>query len=650
MRRTLIVVGVSFVTVLLVLGGCAKPAPAPEAEPPPEAAPTLDYSEICSELSKLCPELALELERLPEIREGISEQGLEALNDIYSLYAKAKNPEVREAFDLMLRGDNAYEDKNVDILRSKEIAKKIRIDGEKDDWEDLKPMCVDISGDDIKKVEGTDILAVYAIMDDKCLYIIFETLEKPNKDAGYIFPIDVNGDGDWDYSVGFNAHSAWFYDLRNYRNGEWPKTWETLTDMSVAFGQVAEFKVLLSKIGEPPAVTIYPWIVVYSPEVTTTDQTTVGVVARKPFAPDWNTELQALFELALDNEFEKDDTTALAIALVDGFFRTVGDKYVMEQVRKDDNETLNLAREISLWQEANGLFPLNGLQLEAKVAWAWRGNVSMARGPFNLQNYRTGKLSLKGYLWNTVDPDTLRDMREEAQKMGWLNKDINNVVKKIEDYFFGRQLGTGIDHWEFWLPPELIKDVKGEGISSGKLLVEGVNVNPGELLNVEYQFYDRFKKGKYPQGECQAESVFVDAWIKSLGSSSLIVWKVNVGDFSKELTKKSGIPTGTYLPHNWTIYYVPEKGVWSSYDKQLTIRTWGYSTMCIPFDFRIYKPPVNQVHYQDEWEYRSGYEKGKMYHLIPSIEMSQIREMLLSGISTSELKQWLLYSTATNNG
>lgn len=193
--------------------------------------------------------------------------------------------------------------------------------------------------------------------------------------------------------------------------------------------------------------------------------------------PNWNTELEALFELAMDNEFQQNDTTALAIAMVDGFFRTIGDKGVKRKVRIDDNKMLNLAREINQWQKENGFYLLNDLSLEAKVAWAWRGNTTMARGPFNLQNYKSGKLPLKGYLWNTIDPDTLRDMKVVAEEKRWVKRDVKDVIYKIEDYFFFSGMKK---NWFYQTCPEIIKDI------------EDVDVACGQVLNVDYQFYKRF--------------------------------------------------------------------------------------------------------------------------------------------------------------
>jgi len=89
------------------------------------------HGPIRPKLSKLNPQLASELDELPQIRDGISEEDLEALDDIYYLYADTDNSEVKEAFDLMIKNGNRYRDKNAEIAKSQQIAKNIMIDGKK---------------------------------------------------------------------------------------------------------------------------------------------------------------------------------------------------------------------------------------------------------------------------------------------------------------------------------------------------------------------------------------------------------------------------------------------------------------------------------------------------------------------------------------
>ncbi len=93
--------------------------------------------------------------------------------------------------------------------------------------------------------------------------------------------------------------------------------------------------------------------------------------------PQYNTELEALYWLATQNQFKKDDTTALAIAIVNGLYITIGDDQTINQVRVDDTTMLIAAREISEWQEQMGMrYNLENYPLIAKLCWAWRGGMS----------------------------------------------------------------------------------------------------------------------------------------------------------------------------------------------------------------------------------------------------------------------------------
>jgi len=53
--------------------------------------------------------------------------------------------------------------------------------------------------------------------------------------------------------------------------------------------------------------------------------------------PRYNTELQVLYWLAFQNEFKKDDTLALAIAMVNGLWVTMGNEEVREAVKRDSS-------------------------------------------------------------------------------------------------------------------------------------------------------------------------------------------------------------------------------------------------------------------------------------------------------------------------
>ena len=77
----------------------------------------------------------------------------------------------------------------------------------------------------------------------------------------------------------------------------------------------------------------------------------------------------------------------------------------------------------------------------------------MARGPFNLQSYKSNKLPLRAYEWNMISPDTLRDMRTEAEKNQWMCKNVGEIIATIEDYFF---FSGQKEHWFYQTCGEVI--------------------------------------------------------------------------------------------------------------------------------------------------------------------------------------------------
>lgn len=90
--------------------------------------------------------------------------------------------------------------------------------------------------------------------------------------------------------------------------------------------------------------------------------------------PPYNTELEVLYWLALQNEFKRDDTLALAIAMVNGLWVTMGDNPVRESVKKDTSGLLAFLRETNELQEQRGYYRLEAHTLEAKILLAWTGN------------------------------------------------------------------------------------------------------------------------------------------------------------------------------------------------------------------------------------------------------------------------------------
>lgn len=129
--------------------------------------------------------------------------------------------------------------------------------------------------------------------------------------------------------------------------------------------------------------------------------------------PNYNTELQVLYWLALQDEFKKDDTLALTIAMVNGLWVTMGDDQVREAVRKDTSDLLAFFRETNEIQRARGYGCLEDYPLEAKVALAWAGAQSPTMAKDHaLVLFRDRSLDLRSYQWDTISVNTLRRMRD----------------------------------------------------------------------------------------------------------------------------------------------------------------------------------------------------------------------------------------------
>lgn len=152
----------------------------------------------------------------------------------------------------------------------------LQVDGSGTDWAGIQPIIENPKGSSKLGTPGTNLKAVYAVADAKYLYVMIETWGKPDPSNNYIFPVDLNGDGDWDYSFGFNTNDAWWYDLRTAPNGQWNQ--EMPLDATYAVGDVAEIAIPMEMMGNPTRIDTLVWI--YYPSLqTTVDQTGWGTVS-----------------------------------------------------------------------------------------------------------------------------------------------------------------------------------------------------------------------------------------------------------------------------------------------------------------------------------------------------------------------------------
>jgi len=341
----------------------------------------------------------------------------------------------------------------------------------------------------------------------------------------------------------------------------------------------------------------------------------------KYIVPSYNTELQVLYWLAEQNEFKQDDTLALAIAMVNGFWVTLGDNEVRKAVYKDSNDLLNFLRETNEIQKARGYYQLEDYPLEAKVYLSWRGN-DLGRGghihyelmsggfrqnnPVNIHifyNNREKKVNLSDYQWNNVSINTLTKMREYVDKSGWLKIDQDATVGNIERYFY-----FDPKKWIFTEPNDNWLNYKGE---------KTVNHNMNNA-NLEFEYLQENGKGI---GVCDDEMTLVDALLKSWGIAS-------------------GAMVRTYSSnHTHIFYYEPRSKTWKCYIRQISI---GTASSC---NIYLFEPPIIQHNYYISYQDSNQWfmKMLNMYHKIVGASGPEIKDLFITGVPTSKMKQWVFY-------
>jgi hypothetical protein len=342
--------------------------------------------------------------------------------------------------------------------------------------------------------------------------------------------------------------------------------------------------------------------------------------------PSYNTELQVLYWLACQNEFKRDDTLALAIAMVNGLWVTMGNEQVRQAVYNDTTQLLRFFRETNDLQESRGYFRLEDYPLEAKVALAWTGGLSMQwqgplgqpKIPLRLEYYQSLRIPIVVYEKDTVSINTLRHMREIAETNGWWSKDANNDIANMEEYLL-----PGGPHWVFATFPELILDDSGLDAS----------------MDANWQF-NRYLDGLWPKGDCGTQTVLVNAWSKSIGIATLPHWMYRLGQSADSSSWRS---------HSYTIYFDPTRLLWTAYSQQIiTLGPIGTANETWLIRYFIFRPPVDQrgyLQYEINW---SGNVPDEYYanlaFRLKAIPFGQSVSMMKKGINAAQMKQWLLYS------
>jgi hypothetical protein len=344
--------------------------------------------------------------------------------------------------------------------------------------------------------------------------------------------------------------------------------------------------------------------------------------------PAYNTELEVLYWLACQSEFKKDDTLALAVAMVNGFWVTVGDEQVREGVKKDTNELLNFFRGTNEMQKARGYPRLEDYPLEAKICLVWTGNIApnfsafpvlWGHGEANTRIlgylYNKTRLDSFGYDWNTVSVKTLTSMREEAIARNWNNRDYSTTVEGLEHFFYlDSNSHWMVGHSAEWGPLVYVP-------LGGKLVRDYIIGN----VDAMYDYYSKHGKGV---GTCNDQSAWTDAWAKSLGIATTIIW---IGDFDGQAHH--------FLP----TWFDPVSRTWRATYEQFLENLQGADSL--PLHLMFFRPPVNLGRYfntREQW--LIGNSPNIFYWYSPMITLKEIEGMFLPGLSPSEMKQWLLYS------
>jgi len=319
--------------------------------------------------------------------------------------------------------------------------------------------------------------------------------------------------------------------------------------------------------------------------------------------PDWNTRLEVLYNLALQNEFKNDDTTALAIAIDDGIWLTTGDDEVKAAVYKDSNDLLNFLRETNETQKFKGYHQLENYPLEAKVCLCWTGgkNIFPTFGrEYSLYNHIKERLDLKSYQFDTVSIATLKQMKDIMNKNSWLNKDVDKTVGNLDEFFYFNlgYNGFGSSHWNY------------------QSTVNG---------NV-YDLFSNYLDDGVVNGSCGDEQSLVTTFSQSVGIAANSLF----GIFA-DAKENSDM-------HMMTFFYDPSTASWKAYKKQLSIWS-SYKSMEDKISYYFLEVPSNPVHLDSSIPYTIG----AYINFIEDIPASEAKTKILNGIPTSLIRN-LLFS------
>jgi sarcosine oxidase delta subunit len=354
--------------------------------------------------------------------------------------------------------------------------------------------------------------------------------------------------------------------------------------------------------------------------------------------PSWNTELEVLYWLAEQNQFERDDALAQAVAMVNGIWISLGTDDVQQAVYSDCNDMLNFLRDTNELQKTWGASQLEDYPLDALAALAWSGN-DLGRGghihyclisdkscqpshyPLNIHHFIENidrQVTLKDYRWNTVSVQTLRQLQQTVVQRPWLGQDANVTADNLENYFYvgPNNRGFSFAHWNFTEPNDEFINVNGE---------QTIDHNMNNA-NFEYQYFTKTDGGI---GVCDDNMTLINAFLKSCGVASTA------------LTRTYGIVNG--LNHTHAIYYDPSSDSWKGAQGELLI---GFTDTGFSTNWNVYiaRPPILQHNYfNSEPDSKQKFMiMLDIYYKMLGVDSDQITSMFTSGVPTSTTHDWFL--------
>jgi hypothetical protein len=323
--------------------------------------------------------------------------------------------------------------------------------------------------------------------------------------------------------------------------------------------------------------------------------------------PKYNTELQVLYWLACQNELKKDDTLALAIAMVNGLWVTMGDPEVRDAVRKDAGDLLVFFRETNELQKQRGYYQLEDYPLEGKIPLAWTGGIAVdgpSDQPFRLEDLRGKRIDRKVYDWHTVSVGTLRKMQALVYDR-WVDQNVTLTFSRMEEYFYFSGFNEHMDYQA----------------EARTIVVDNESVPNRHINNVDWEFRHFEETGKI-LGVCNDEATFVAALAKSVGIAAT---EINVN------WKTDG--------HTLAIYFDPVEDYWRMYGKQML-------NINIPDDDQVYayvfRPPVYEGFKYKQFTAFEGRNLvvGYPFYLVLG-KKADIRSYFVSGLPSEAFKRWI---------